>query len=72
MVGDRLLAWASEGIRVIINYNGSVEQAEQVQRQIREAGGQAEIYQCNVADFASCETFVSDVLKTWDSSIFCQ
>ena len=56
---------ASEGIRVIINYNGSVEQAEQVQRQIREAGGQAEIYQCNVADFASCETFVSDVLKTW-------
>lgn len=42
---------ASEGIRVIINYNGSVEQAEQVQRQIREAGGQAEIYQCNVADF---------------------
>ena len=56
---------ASEGIRVIINYNVSVEQAEQVQRQIREAGGQAEIYQCNVADFASCETFVSDVLKTW-------
>ena len=56
---------AGEGIRVIINYNGSVEQAEQVRRQIREAGGQAEIYQCNVADFASCETFVSDVLKTW-------
>ena len=56
---------AGEGIRVIINYNGSVEQAEQVQRQILEAGGQAEIYQCNVADFASCETFVSDVLKTW-------
>ena len=27
---------ASEGIRVIINYNGSVEQAEQVQRQIRD------------------------------------
>ena len=46
---------AGEGIRVIINYNGSVEQAEQVRRQIREAGGQAEIYQCNV----------SDVLKTW-------
>ena len=36
-----------------------------MRHQIREAGGQAEIYQCNVADFASCETFVSDVLKTW-------
>lgn len=63
--GQSPVAWRGEGIRVIINYNGSVEQAEQVQRQIRESGGQAEIYQCNVADFASCETFVSDVLKTW-------
>ncbi|MDD6325548.1 MAG: 3-oxoacyl-[acyl-carrier-protein] reductase [Lachnospiraceae bacterium] len=56
---------AREGIRVIINYHGSKEQAEQVQSQIREAGGQAEIYQCNVADVASCEAFVSDVLKNW-------
>ena len=56
---------AQEEIRVIINYNGSKAQAEQVQSQIREAGGKAEIYQCNVADFASCEAFVSDVLTTW-------
>lgn len=56
---------AREGIRVIINYHGSTEQAEQVQRQIREAGGQAELYQCNVADAAACEVFVASILKAW-------
>ena len=57
---------ASEGIRVIINYNGSVEQAEQVQRQIREAGGQVvEIHAAGGRAHHDEETFVSDVLKTW-------
>ena len=56
---------ARGGVRVIINYHGSKEQAEQVQRQIREAGGQAELYQCNVADAAACVVFVASILNAW-------
>lgn len=56
---------AQEGVRVIINYNGSKERAEQVQQQIEAAGGQAELYPCDVADFAACEAFVSDVIAKY-------
>ena len=44
--------FASAGAFVIINYNGSKEDAQEVKREILEHGGNAEIMQCNVADFA--------------------
>lgn len=45
------LTMASEGATVIVNYNGSEAKAEEVVKDITEAGGQAEAVQCNVADY---------------------
>ena len=52
------LELASRGATVVINYNGSLERAEEVQKEIEEKGGEAEIRQWNVADFAACEKAV--------------
>jgi 3-oxoacyl-[acyl-carrier protein] reductase len=58
---------ADKGAYVIINYNGSKEKAEEVKKTIEEQGGAADIYQCNVADFAAVETMVKDVVKAHGS-----
>lgn len=58
---------AGRGAHVIINYNGSQEKAEEVKKTIEEQGGAADIYQCNVADFAAVETMVKDVVKAHGS-----
>ena len=55
------LAW--DGYKVIINYNGSEAAAIEVKNQIEQTGGQAEIYQCNVAEFDICQRFVEKVIK---------
>lgn len=55
------LKLASQGAAVVINYNGSEEKAREVEKEIREQGGTASIYQCNVADYAQCEKFIQDV-----------
>lgn len=54
---------ALQGAKVIINYNGSEEKALAVKAEIEEAGGQAVVYQCNVADYTACETFIQTVIK---------
>lgn len=56
---------AKEGAAVIINYNGSKERAEEVQKTIEELGGKASLYQCNVSDFAACEAMVKDIVKEY-------
>ena len=48
---------------VVINYNGSKEKAEEVQQEILQAGGQAHIYQCNVADFQACGEMFKDTIS---------
>lgn len=58
---------AGRGAYVIINYNGSKEKAEEVKKAIEEQGGAADIYQCNVADFAAVETMIKDVVKAHGS-----
>lgn len=58
---------AAEGAVVIVNYNGSKEAAEQVAAEIREKGGTAEIYGCNVSDFAAAEEMIKEVVKTHGS-----
>lgn len=50
------------GAQVIINYSGSEEKANEVQREIMEAGGSAFPYQCDVSDFKQCENFVKEVI----------
>ena len=59
------LELARQGAFVIINYNGSKEKAEAVKAEIQADGGQAEISQCNVADFDACGTFIKEIVKTY-------
>lgn len=56
---------ASLGAMVVINYNGSEEEAKKVQQEILAEGGKAEIMQCNVADHIACEAFVKKVIETY-------
>lgn len=59
------LELAATGAFVIVNYNGSADKAQAVLDEIRENGGDGAIYQCNVADYAACEAFFADVVKTY-------
>ena len=56
------LTMAREGAVVIVNYNGSASKAEEVVKEICEAGGQAEAVQCDVSDYAKAEEFMKYVI----------
>lgn len=56
---------AEEDVFVVINYRGNEDQAKQVQQTIKEQGGNAEIYGCDVSDFSACEAFFKDVIETY-------
>ena len=45
------LKLASQGAKVVINYNGSEEKAKEVQAQIETEGGKAVMYRCDVSDY---------------------
>lgn len=57
------LKFAKEGASIAINYNGSAEKAEEVKKEIEALGVRAEVYQCNVSDYAACEEFLKQVVK---------
>ncbi len=56
---------AREGAIVIVNYNGSAAKAEEVVKEITEAGGQAEAMQCNVSDYAASQEFLNSVIDKY-------
>lgn len=56
------LTMAREGATVIVNYNGSAAKAEEVVKEICDAGGQAEAVRCNVSDYAKAEEFLKYVV----------
>lgn len=56
---------AANGAFVIVNYNGSQAAAESVVAEIKEAGGDAIAYQCNVSDFAACQTMMDSLFKEY-------
>lgn len=56
------LKLAKDGAVVVINYNGSKEKAEEAKAEIEQAGGKAELFQCDVSDFHACESFLGDVI----------
>lgn len=58
---------AADGMRVILNYCGSEEKALAVKAEIEAAGGEAAVWQCDVADAAQCEAMVKDVMETYGS-----
>lgn len=57
------MKFAKEGAQIAINYNGSKEKAEEVKQEIEALGVKAEVYQCNVSDYAACEEFLKQVVK---------
>ena len=59
------LTFAQYGATVIVNYNGSKEKAEEVVKLVREMGGQAEAYQCSVADEEACKTMIAYILEKY-------
>lgn len=56
---------AKEGALVIVNYQGSRERAEQVKKEIEEAGGRAALWQCDVSDAAECQAMLEGVRKEY-------
>lgn len=49
------LALAGQGVFVVVNYNGSLEKAQETLELIEAAGGCGRIYGCNVADYRACK-----------------
>lgn len=58
---------AADGMRVILNYCGSEEKALAVKAEIEAAGGEAAVWQCDVADAAQCEAMVKAVIEAYGS-----
>lgn len=56
---------ASLGATVLINYNGSREQAETLAAEIAESGGQAQCVGCDVSDFTACGDMVEEIIKRY-------
>lgn len=59
------LTLAGYGADVIVNYNGSKEQAEKVVQEIRALGRRAQAVQCSVADFDACAAMAAKVLRNF-------
>lgn len=58
---------ASYGAAVVVNYNGSRQKAEEVVDIIKENGGTASTYCCNVADYTAVENMMKDIVKEYGS-----
>lgn len=56
-------ALASQGAHVVLTYVRGEDAARAAAEEIRAAGGQADILQFDVADYAACETALADVAK---------
>lgn len=59
------LELAAQGAIVAVNYHGSEEKALAVRDTILSGGGQADVFQCNVADFRACEEMSAAVIKQY-------
>lgn len=56
---------ASMSATVIVNYAGSKDKAEEVVKEIKAMGGNAEAIQCDVSSFEQCKTFIEDIHKRY-------
>lgn len=54
---------ALQGAKVIVNFCGSVEKAEETVREIEAAGGSGEAVQCDVSDFEKAAEMIEYVVK---------
>lgn len=56
---------AAQGITVIVNYQSGKEKAEQTVQDICKDGGQAEAYQCDVANYEETGKMIGDVIEKY-------
>ncbi len=59
------LELARRGAAVVVNYHRAAEKAREVVETIRGAGGQAEAFQANVADFQQAKALIDFAVKTF-------
>ena len=59
------LELAARGAAVVVNYNKSPEAAEQVVKQIQDAGGKAAAFQADVSDFKQAEALIKFTIDTF-------
>jgi len=59
------LELAARGAAVVVNYNKSPEAAEQVVKQIQDAGGKAAAFQADVSDFKQAEALIKFAIDTF-------
>jgi 3-oxoacyl-[acyl-carrier protein] reductase len=56
---------ASEGAKVVVNYNSSAEAAEEVVSEIKAAGGEAVAFKANVGSFEDAKALIKLALDTY-------
>ena len=59
------LELAERGADVIVNYHGAKEAAEAVVKEIKDKGGAAESYGCDVSGYSACEEFIRRVAEKY-------
>ncbi len=59
------LEFAARGAAVVVNYNKSPEAANEVVKQIQDAGGKAASFQADVSDFKQAEALVKFTIETF-------
>ena len=57
------LTFAAYGAKVVVNYNGSKEKAEEVVKEIEAMGGEAIAIQCSVADYEACGNMINEAIE---------
>ncbi|MBR6698141.1 MAG: 3-oxoacyl-[Lachnospiraceae bacterium] len=58
---------AKEGAMVVINYNGSMDKANEAKAEIESFGGKACIMQWNIADFDACKENIEKIVAEYGS-----
>ena len=61
------LELASQGAKVVVNYSGNIQKAEQVVEEIKANGGEAIAVQANVADGESVKQLMKTAIDTYGS-----
>jgi 3-oxoacyl-[acyl-carrier protein] reductase len=59
------LKLAQLGAKVIVNYSGSKEKADETVAMIMQAGGYAEALQCDVSDYNACGELAKNVIEKY-------
>lgn len=57
--------FTENGIRVCINYNRSVQNAERTLAEIKESGGDAYLFKADISDRSQIRAMVEDVIQRW-------